>query len=257
MRIISTRLIVLFTVVVSGLISCSKEKEEWVAAEPLADYLPLEVGKFITYRVDSLVTNPLFNTSMETHSYQIKHVVDAQLTDNLGRPAYRIYRFQRNADGSGPWQAAGSYFITPLTNQIETVEENLRFIKLRDPLREGFSWKGNSYLPNNPYQALGYSFSVDNSMGRWDYTYDRFDESEEINGQTYANVWTVEQIDDQEGDPVTRPEFYANRSRFVEKYAKNIGLVYRQLILWEYEVNISPTPTYNGFGITMWMIDHN
>ena len=38
-------------------------------------------------------------------------------------------------------------------------------------------------------------------------------------------------------------------------YSKNIGLVYRKFELWEYQT--SPNTHYTGFGITMWMIDHN
>ena len=44
----------------------------------------------------------------------------------------------------------------------------------------------------------------------------------------------------------------------VEKYSKTIGLIYRQFILWEYQPNPSgPDPYNTGFGVTMWMIDHN
>jgi hypothetical protein len=257
MRIFSTRFFILFSVLTLGLVSCSEKKEEWIVAETVAEYLPLQIGKYITYRVDSLVPNPSFNTSLETHSYQVKHVVDAAITDNEGRPSYRIYRFINNANGTGPWVSSGSYFVTPLTHQIEVIENNLRFIKLREPIREGFSWKGNSYLPNNPFESFGYNLSIDNSMANWDYTYDMFEPSTVINNQTYTDVWTVEQIDEFRGDPVMYPRDYANKVRFVEKYAKNIGLVYRQLILWEYETNTTTTPSYTGFGITMWMIDHN
>lgn len=257
MRIFSALLSVLFASLLLSLASCSEEKENWTPSESVGEFMPLEVGNYITYRVDSLVTNPAFATSLETHSYQIKHEVDAEITDNLGRPSYRIFMYRRNADGTTPWQAAGSYFITPLANQVELVENNLRFIKLKEPLREGFSWKGNAYLPESPFQALGYNISVDNSMNSWDYVYDRFEPVTEINGQVYNNVWTVEQIDEMQGNPQLYPDSYANRARFVEKYAKNVGLIYRQLILWEYEVNQTATPVYSGFGVTMWMIDHN
>ena len=58
--------------------SCEKETEEF-KTEAIADYLPLAVGKYITYRLDSTVfTN--FGTVEETHRYQVKHVVDAQIT---------------------------------------------------------------------------------------------------------------------------------------------------------------------------------
>jgi hypothetical protein len=256
MRILSICRFILFAALATAVFSCSEEKEEYVAAEPVTDYLPLQIGKYITYRVDSLVTND-FNIALETHSYQVKHVVDAQITDNLGRPSYRIYRFRNNVNGTGPWVSDGSYFITPLTNQMEVVEDNLRFIKLRDPMKEGFSWKGNTYLPENPYTPFGYNISVDNSIASWDCTYDLFEPTTVINGQTYTDVWTVEQIDETRSDPVAFPSDYANRIRSVEKYSKNVGLVYRQLLLWEYETAVAANPSYIGFGITMWMIDHN
>lgn len=256
MRILSVCRFTLFAALATAVFSCSEEKEDHVAAEPVADYLPLQVGKYITYRVDSLVAND-FNAALETHSYQVKHVVDAEITDNLGRPSYRIFRYHNNVTASGAWVPDGTYFITPLTNQVEVIEDNLRFIKLRDPMKEGFSWKGNSYLPPDPFQPFGYNISVDNSMGNWDYTYDLFEPTTQINGQTYNDVWTVEQIDEAKSDPVLYPGDYANRIRAVEKYSKGIGLVYRQLILWEYETAASSNPSYTGFGITMWMIDHN
>jgi len=35
-------------------------------------------------------------------------------------------------------------------------------------------------------------------------------------------------------------------------------MVYRKYELWEYQPNISgPNPYSTGFGITLWMIDHN
>ncbi len=58
--------------------------------------------------------------------------------------------------------------------------------------------------------------------------------------------------------PITNPAGYASITRVVEKYSKNIGLVYREYKLWEYQPNTGGPGGYqNGFGIKMWMIDHN
>jgi hypothetical protein len=43
----------------------------------------------------------------------------------------------------------------------------------------------------------------------------------------------------------------------IEKYAKNIGLVTRDFILWEYQPPSSEPAHFTGFGIKMWMINHN
>src|SRR5215510_10432427 len=91
-------------------ISCEKETEEF-KTEAIADYLPLTVGKYIIYRLDSTVfTN--FG----------KHEVDAQITYNLGNTRYRILRYLRDSAGIQPWVNNGSYFITPLTEQVEVIE---------------------------------------------------------------------------------------------------------------------------------------
>lgn len=246
----------LLAIVIVSLFSCSEKKEEFVT-EPLSDYLPLQPGKYITYRVDSLVfTN--FQRDVETHTYQVKHLVDTIVSDALGQPSYRIYRFIRNAAGTDNWVSNGSYYITPLADQIEVVENNLRFVKLHAPIKEGNSWKGNKYLPTDPYASFGYTFGNDDNMKNWDYTYDLFEPTFTYNGENYTDVYTIEQEDALKNVPITDPQFIAFKTRSVEKYAKNVGLIYRQHELWEYQPNTTgPDPYYIGFGITMWMIDHN
>src|SRR5687768_5595439 len=89
------------------LFSCEKEIEEF-QTEPLSTYISPQPGKYITYRIDStLFTN--FGATIEVHSYQEKHEVDALITDNLGRPSYRVFRFIRDTNGAGPWKPSGSY----------------------------------------------------------------------------------------------------------------------------------------------------
>src|SRR5688572_15133991 len=81
---------------VAGIISCN-EKEEFTS-EQLTDYFPLQVGKYITYRLDSTVFTG-FQRVIEIHKYREKHVVDAVITDNQGRPTYRIFRYLSDSLG--------------------------------------------------------------------------------------------------------------------------------------------------------------
>ncbi len=149
--------------------SCEKETEEFTT-EPIADYLPLTVGKYIIYRIDSTVfTN--FGKTEELHRYQVKHEVNAQITDNLGRPSYRIFRYLRDSLGTQPWVINGSYFITPLSDQVEVIEDNLRYIKLHLPLKLNSDWKGNKYVSDDPFGSL-YTLYNDDDMNDWDYTID-------------------------------------------------------------------------------------
>lgn len=255
MRILSVpRLILIF--VAAGLFFSCNEKDE-IASEPLSNYLPLAVGKYITYRIDSLVF-PNFGRSTEVHSYQVKHQVEALTNDNIGNPMYKVYRYIRDTAGTQPWQPAGSYFITPLADQIEIAEDNLRMIKLHLPLKSGFTWKGNRYLPADPFGPL-YNFSNDDNMADWDYFYDGNPSSFSYKGINYTNVFTVEQVDEAFNVPITSLTSYAAKSKVVDRYSKGIGMVYREFEIWEYQPNTggSGGPYKTGFGITMWMIDHN
>lgn len=246
----------LFAVAFVALFSCNK-KEDYITDKP-TDYLQLTPGKYITYRIDSMVfTN--FGRNTEIHKYQVKHVIDALITDNIGRPSYRVFVYIRDSAGLQAWQPSGNtYFITPVDNQVEVIENNLRFIKLHGPVKDGYSWKGNKYLPSTvggPYNDL-FSFNNDDNMLDWDFYYDGSPASFSYGGFSYQNVQSVEEANESTNVPITFPDAYAYRSRAVEKYSKNIGLVYREYELWDYQTN-SPPPYKTGFGITMWMIDHN
>jgi hypothetical protein len=252
--------------------SCKKQSEEF-QTEKLEDYVPLAQGKYITYRMDSTVFVN-FGRVTEIHKYQVKHVVDQLLIDNEGRPAWRVYRYIRDSVNtsswtpSQPWIPFGSYLVTVLNDQLEmTDDDNLRFIKLHLGIREGNNWKGNKFLPTNPYLP-SYNMTVDDAMDSWDYYYEEKDGSFSYGGKNYTDVLTVEQEDESENYPNPDPSAYASVARGVEKYSKGIGLVYKEYFLWEQQpnpivVNPGPPPVYNydpyrvGFGIRMWMIDHN
>lgn len=241
--------------------ACSKQTEQF-QTDLIADYYPLQPGKYIIYRLDSTVfTN--FNRVTEVHAYQVKHEVDAEVTDNLGRPSYRIYVYLRDSAGTQPWSPVETYFITPLPDQLEVIEDNLRVIKMHMPIRDGVNWKGNKYLPADPFGPL-YNFSNDDYMEDWEFYYDGLAQpSETIENETYNDVLTVQQQYESYNLPPS-DSAYAALTVSVDKFAKDIGLVYKEFTMWEQQPNPSGTPpnvTYNpsktGFGVRMWMIDHN
>jgi len=236
--------------------SCGKKTEDYIS-ETIADYAPAIVGKYITYRLDSTVYTNAGRTE-EIHKYQEKHIIDAAITDNIGRPSFRVIRYLRDSAGIQPWVVKGTYLITPLTDQVEVIEDNLRFIKLHMPFKVNVDWKGNKYLNSDPYASL-YTFSNDDNMNDWDYNFEQFDASASVGGQNINDVFTVTQVDESLNAPVTDTHGYGFKNYSLEKYGKNIGMVYREYILWEYEPNTgNPGGGYKtGFGVKMWMIDHN
>lgn len=253
-----------FTICISVFFASCNEKEVYTT-DSLQDYFKMINGKYITYRLDSMVfTN--FGRNTEIHRYQVKDVVDAQVTDNLGRPAFRIFRYIRDSAGLQAWQPASlTYTVTLLPDQAEVSENNLRFIKMHLPVSDGYNWKGNKFLPTGncpgstgPYCEL-YSFSNDDNMPDWDYRFDGGLNSFSYRSNNYTDVISIEQADEVFNVPITVPTAYASKSRSVEKYSKGVGMVYREYEMWEYQPNTggSGGPYKTGFGITMWMIDHN
>lgn len=259
--------ILTLTFIAVFIFGCKKQTEKYESAT-LADYLPLQTGKYITYRLDSMVFTNL-GLVQETHKYQEKQVVDAQFNDNAGRNSYRILRYLRDSAGLNAWRPANVFYITPTDKTIEVVENNLRSVRLALPIKEGYSWKGNQYLADEPY-AGEYSFSNDNFMVAWDFTYTG-PTTESINGKTIPDVLTVN-IAEESGNidnnfKVVKDTSYAFRNFSVDKYAKGIGLVYQELVMWDHEPNKKPDPSKNppysfapfnrGFGVKRTMIDHN
>ncbi len=236
------------------ILGCTTEKED-LQVETIPEYLPLQVGKFITYRLDSLVFTQA-GRSEEVHYYEEKNVVDAQISDNLGRPAYRVFRYLRDTSRTQPWRTAGSYFITPLTNSAEVIEDNMRVIKLLAPIAAGKTWKGNRFLPSEPF-GTKFNFSNDDAMGDWDFVTESTQDTEIFGGELLTDVVTVTSIDESLNAPVRDAGSYGARSFSTEKFAEGIGSVYQEFIMWEYQPNSGGTPYKIGFGIKRSMIDHN
>ncbi|HUR12392.1 MAG TPA: hypothetical protein VM012_13535 [Flavitalea sp.] len=238
-------------------ISCRKETDSY-SSEPINAYIPLQVGKYITYRLDSLKFIS-FGQKDTIVSYQARDKVEDSLIDNIGRKAFRIVRYQRafTSINEADWTPVLTYFIVPTRETVELIENNFRYQKLKLPLKEGFSWRGNTFLPGNPYEYFS-PFSNDEDMPYWDYTYQDVDVPLSINNLDFDSTISVHQIEDSVNVPITQPDGLAYRNYWIETYAKNVGLIYREVVMWEYQPPNGSNPGYKtGFGIKMSIIDHN
>ena len=220
--------------------------------------MPLQTGKYIHYRLDSMLFID-FGQRDTVVSYDAKDIVDGELTDNLGRQTFRIIRYLRdiNSTSEDDYIAKLTYFVTPTRESVEVQEENLKFQKLRLPVNNGFNWHGNTFLPATPYFEI-YQFSNDEDINLWDYTYMNVNEPAIIKDNTYDSTVTVQQVADSSNVPIDFPDGLAYRNYWTETYAKNIGLVYKEVVMWEYQPPNSGNPGFrSGFGLKMSIIDHN
>lgn len=243
-------LLVCFATFLFSINACKKSTETLETAS-IEDYSPLQVGKYITYQLDSVVyTN--FGVNKETRTYQVKHLVEAQITDNAGRPAFRIVRFIRKT-AAQPWDSDATFLAVNTGTALEFTENNLRYTKLKVPIRDFYSWKGNSYID---------TYSINSElkyMDGWDYVYDSVHMPSTVGTFVLDSTLRVDHRDEIIGFPEL-PGSYSEVNYGMEKYAKGIGLVYRRFFHSEYQ---PPTPGQGGrfvdgsYGVTLTMIDHN
>lgn len=239
------------------LYACNK-KDTSLNPTQLIEYMPLQPGKYIHYRLDSMRFID-FGQRDTVVSYDAKDVIDAEVTDNLGRPTFRVVRYLRDLSSTNDedYVAKLTYFVTPTREVVEVLEENLKFQKLRLPVNNGFNWHGNSFLPSTPYFEL-YQFSNDEDINLWDYTYSGVNEPAVINDNIYDSTVTVQQVADSSNVPIEFPDGLAYRNYWTETYAKNIGLIYKEVVMWEYQPPNSGNPGFrSGFGLKLSIIDHN
>jgi hypothetical protein len=70
----------------------------------------------------------------------------------------------------------------------------------------------------------------------------------------FKNTITVFEVSDSTGNPAIPGTEYAEKTYSIEKYAKDIGLIYKEFIHLEYQ---AADNTYKGFGEKLSIIDHN
>lgn len=240
------KLVFYFLLFTFYLSSC--KKTESYNSPSIADYNPLQTGKYITYQLDSLVYLA-FGTRDTTISYQVKYLTDSLITDNLGRPAYRIFRFIRKNENQS-WTSDATFMAINTGNNLEFIENNLRYIKLQLPIKNGFSWKGNSYI--DTYSA----FSTLRYLDNWDYTFDNVNGPDVVGTFSFDSTLTVKQRDEVIGLP-DEPLSYSEKNISYEKYAKGIGMVSRIFFHSEYQPNNGGYFAEGSYGVTYTMIDHN
>lgn len=239
---------VLLTLTVFLLLGCSKQTEELRLTE-LSEYYPLQVGRVYVYRLDSSLI-PFFGTELDTRSYHARDSIADTIRDNLDRLSYRVYRFVTDTLEQNAWKPIGAYYITPADNSTEVVDDNnLRIIKLVKPIRDGYSWSGNSYIDTKTAGSL-YQY-----MDGWNFQYQNTGQSYSVLYGTLPNTITVLQVDDTSPPGPFDPNNYQQRNYSVEVYAKGVGLIYKEFLHSVWQVTPPPAGYDNDtYGIKLNLI---
>lgn len=216
------------------LFACKKDAKTIIPNKGY-NYAGLEVGNYVVYDVDSVFYDD-FDQSVNPFYFQIKEVIDSKYIDGEGEEAFKIIRYKKDTANLNNWQLQVVWSAKITNTTYEKVEDNKRFIKLVFPVKANKTWNGNS-LNNNE---------------EWDYQYSSVNQPEQIGNTVLDSVVTVTQFDD--GD-----EILIQRQFYQEKFATNIGMVYKKVIdvqkefnnqtgFYENSLGVDVTYTLNSFG---------
>ncbi|MBP8823497.1 MAG: hypothetical protein KBH07_07625 [Flavobacteriales bacterium] len=188
-------------VVLLGIAACKKDE-----AVPTADlghaYFPTDTGRWISYTVDTVWRNDLTAVS-DSARYALREAITEAFTDAEGRPAQRLLR-SRLDSASGEWVPKDVWWQVRTTTRAERAEENQRRTKLIFPPRTGQFWNTNAT----------------NTGGAYELTLEEVDVPWSINGMSFDSTILVK---------TTYPNNAVVANTYWERYAKHVGLVYRQV----------------------------
>jgi|GEM_PF-1999097 len=175
-----------------------------------AGFFPLNQGHWVEYELDSVVYDD-FNNTVVTTQLDLRVEVGEMFIDGEGSEVHRLYRYMKPRGGTD--YALTDVWISKLEGGIlESIEENLRFIKLSLPPAIGKDWAGNQFIDTSIPQTEFYD--------GWDYFYESVGGSKTVNGQSFTDVLKVSQSNE-----INAIQHYVSS----EYYAKGVGLIEKSM----------------------------
>lgn len=204
----------------TGISSCKKDPGP--ALDLGYNYFPDQVGTYVIYNVDSVFYDAnYYPPKIDSFKFQLKEKIESIFTDNEGRPAMRLERYVKNFNDSMPysamnWELRNVWLQNKSLKTAEKVEENIRFVKLAFPVNIDRSWDGNAY----------------NTYGENIYKFNFIDKPRTIGNRLFDSVLQV----DQQNESTLINKYY-----YEEKYARNVGLIFKKVI----NIESQPNPAWS------------
>ena len=210
-------------------------------------FLPLEVGKYIIYDVDSSIWDDT-KCIKYTNKYQHEYLVADTFRDAQNRLSYTINISTRKT-ATDKFSIDKVVYYTPGAEQMEFVEKNIRFMRLINPITEGKQWLGNSLMPQ---EDQDYDF-----LKGWKYTYQNVLKPYNNGAINFEKTITVSEVDTIRNNPETMPDAYASLLQSKSIYAFRVGLIYREYAYWIYDPIPGAQNCRKGVGVIMRAIEYN
>jgi hypothetical protein len=184
------------------------------------DFFPLELGREYIYAVDSFIFRTIAGgLRVDTVRLWRREFAFDSLSDDTGAAVYRFERSERYRPDA-PWTPRGVFSAQREATRAMRTEENLRLIPLIFPPLEGRRWNGNQYVASDT-RIIVAGESLELFKG-WDYRILSGAQAETIGERNYESVVAVRMADF---------ESLVERRLVIEKYARGVGLVYREYLI--------------------------
>lgn len=171
------------------------------------DYIPLEVGRFVTYDYKEELYSAGKNTPT-INTWQEKDQVVEQSVEEGNMTTFIVARYKRSSD-TDYWTKIKEYAVKQSPDKVLTTIDNQTFFSLIFPIDERVRWNGNSFNNKDPEE---YSYDLVNQPGKvWDKTFDQ-------------TITVVERMDSS----------VINKYTGLKKYALGVGLIYDDQVSYEY-----------------------
>lgn len=212
----------LLSVVLLSLFVASCGKNETETLPDLAkDYFPLQIGKTLTYDIDTVFYDPQPGNTVkiDTFRWQIKEIFVDTFKDATGLLTYKIERSERRRGDTSKYEVRKIFTTALSENEVLRTEDNLKFIKMPRFLGEKTTWDGNVYCDQSLIiEVAGERMGLFSK--KWNYEVLTLGKAEKVGTKDFTDILTIRAQSD------TR--ILTEKRYNLEKYAKGIGLVYKE-----------------------------
>lgn len=238
-----------FSYLLFSLSSCQPDEPPFINMG--MDYYPLEIGKYRIFKVDSVIYDQVDTGTVRiTNSIYVKEELTDTLRDNLGNLVYTLERFEKPTLNDS-WRLRDVYGVGLMDYELHTMEENLRFIKLKFPVGVHLeAWNGNVYIDENTtVEVAGERIKI---FKQWLYEYSEVDEFMQVQNLSFDSTLTVIQANDE-----NRITYRYSK----ESYAKGVGMIKKEMAILNTQKNQSLDPwevkAQEGFTMLQEIIEYN
>ena len=216
------KLLALLSIALFFAFACSKDDSTPLKTLESSDYFPVDTGTYWIYDVTKIEIDAPINR-YDTNVFEIKMLVK-QYDGDLKQ--YEFWRYSR-VDSLSSWENYDIVTVSIDDYSVQWVEDNLRYLKMKNPIVENRNWDGNTYNIKEP----------------WNYLYSDLDYTFENDYLNISNCIIIEQ----------RNVVNLLQSEIAkEVYAKNIGLVYKYEEVLILEANLPKTGYINEFNLKLY-----